>query len=276
MILVADSGSTKTHWAIANDPQMEGLIETMGLNPFMRDDDDILQILENQLLPNLPDTTIRQLHFYGAGCRPEQAERMTCLLQRATGAEEIHVNSDLLGACHALCGHEKGQCAILGTGSASCLYDGEKIVRQTPSLGFILGDEGSGSVLGRRLISDLYKGQLTARVAQAFDAEFTETVSVVLDKIYRQSAPNRYLASFAPFIARHRDDDSIHFLLVHEFRRFARRNLQAYGHREMPVNFVGSIAWNFQKELAEALRLEGFEIGEVLQNPIGKMIKFVL
>ena len=275
MILVADSGSTKTHWAIVNDPQSEGVIETSGLNPFMRTDDDIVKIVERELLPKLPDTPIARLHFYGAGCRPEQRERMTKLLQHATGAAKVTVESDLLGACHALCGHKKGQCAILGTGSASCLYDGKKIVKQTPSLGFILGDEGSGSVLGRRLVSDLYKNQLTPLVAQAFDEEFTETVSVVLDKIYCQPTPNRYLASFAPFLARHRDDESIHFLLVHEFRRFARRNLKFYGHPELPVNFVGGIAWTFQKELAEALKLEGFKMGTVLQSPITGIVNYV-
>ena len=169
-ILIADSGSTKTDWIVCNtETHYQARFATAGLNPCLMDDASITCLLAEEVAPQIKTTvfeasadvetsaSIAHVHFYGAGCRPDQIERMQRLIGSVLHATSVSVASDLLGAAHALCGHEAGIVAILGTGSGSAVYNGECFTAQTPSLGYILGDEGSGAVLGRRLVGDLYK-----------------------------------------------------------------------------------------------------------------------
>lgn len=282
-LLIADSGSTKTDWFLADtDDKTSFFFQTKGLNPCLMSDAEILTILIEEVLPHLPVgaaqescvPAIHRIHFYGAGCRPDQLERMERLLCSTLHAERAIVASDLLGAAHALCGRQAGIVAILGTGSGSAVYDGHGFVEQTPSLGYILGDEGSGAVLGRRLLGDVFKRQLPPFIIETFGRECGATIDEIIRRVYREPAPNRYLASFTYFLAAHRDNASIHHLIVNEIRDFFTRNCVIYNRPDLCVNIVGSLAVVFEAEIRESAALEGFKIGKIIKSPGIDLVNF--
>lgn len=257
-MLIADSGSTKTSWL------WEGhILETLGINPVRDCDEAIAHVLDT-----LPPMQPKQVFFYGAGCIPPHSERLRALLQARFPQAHIAVESDMLGAARALCGHNEGIVCILGTGSNSCLYDGQHITANVSPLGYILGDEGSGAVLGRTLVGDLLKGQLGEPLRQAFLDDFQLTLSDIINKVYREPMPNRFLASLTPFLARHRNEEGIHQLITKEFSRFLQRNVAQYQRTDLPLHFAGSIAHAFASELHEAATRSGHRIGRILQHPI--------
>jgi len=275
MILIADSGSTKTDWALQSESGATERFHTQGINPFHQDRTVIAEILHRELLPQLDAERVSCVCFYGSGVRPELESVMTTLLQEAfPHAKQVEAHSDLLGAARALCGHNYGIASILGTGANSCLYDGKAIVRNTPALGYILGDEGSGGVLGKHFLHELYKGVLSENIRSEFEQEYGLTMADVIQRVYREPMPNRFLASFAPFIHRHLSDAAVTRLVVDNFRDFFRYNIRPYGHPEMPVSFVGSMAWYFRDQLAEAADAEGFCLGKILQSPIEGLITY--
>lgn len=275
MILIADSGSTKTDWALQSASDSVEYFHTQGINPFHQERSLIAEILRQELLPQLELESVSCVCFYGSGVRPEQVPIMVALLQEAfPQAKQVEAQSDLLGAARALCGHNYGTASILGTGANSCLYDGKAIVQNTPALGYILGDEGSGGVLGKHFLHELYKGILSEKIRTEFEQEYNLTMSDVIQHVYREPMPNRFLASLAPFIHRYLSDDAVSRLVIDNFRDFFRYNIRPYGHPEMPVSFVGSIAWHFQDQLAEAAKAEGFCIGKILKSPIEGLIKY--
>ena len=269
--LLADAGSTKTDWLL-RDNQGDALrFHTDGMNPSLLTDDEIRHILATQLLPQVEGLLIEQVDFYGAGCRGEAAERMKILLGEVVGARNIAVESDMLGAARMLCGNNSGIVCILGTGANSCLYDGQQISRQTPALGFILGDEGSGAVLGRRLIGDIFKGQLPEDLCKDFLLDYPLTMDELIRRVYRTSAPNQYLASFTPFLSKNIQRAEIQEIIRDEFHRFIRRNVLAYlayTTAETPLYFVGSIASVFQTQLSEVVAQYDFTLGKVVRQPI--------
>ena len=269
--LLADAGSTKTDWFL-RDNQGDALrFHTDGMNPSLLTDDEIRHILTTQLLPQVEGLLIEQVDFYGAGCRGEAAERMKNLLGEVVGVRNITVESDMLGAARMLCGNNSGIVCILGTGANSCLYDGQQISQQTPALGFILGDEGSGAVLGRRLIGDIFKGQLPEDLCKDFLLDYPLTMDELIRRVYRTSAPNQYLASFTPFLSKNIHRTEIQELVRDEFHRFIRRNVLAYlayTTAETPLHFVGSIASVFQAQLCEVVAQYDFTLGKVVRQPI--------
>lgn len=269
--LLADAGSTKTDWFL-RDNQGDALrFHTDGMNPSLLTDDEIRHILTTQLLPQVEGLLIEQVDFYGAGCRGEAAERMKNLLGEVVGARNIAVESDMLGAARMLCGNNSGIVCILGTGANSCLYDGQQISQQTPALGFILGDEGSGAVLGRRLIGDIFKGQLPEDLCKDFLLDYPLTMDELIRRVYRTSAPNQYLASFTPFLSKNIHRTEIQELVRDEFHRFIRRNVLAYlayTTAQTPLHFVGSIASVFQAQLSEVVAQYDFTLGKVVRQPI--------
>ncbi len=275
--LIADSGSTKTSW-ILTDGTTRRELETMGINPVRDSEEEIERTID--LLTSGPTPTLSlvgrgMVFFYGAGCIPPYSDVVRRVLERRFPEAEIHVESDLLGAAHALCGCKEGIACILGTGSNSCLYDGQRIVENVSPLGWILGDEGSGAVLGRRLVGDVLKGQFSPALCQSFADETGLTRARIIDKVYREPMPNRFLASLVPFLGRHRDDEEVHQFLMNEFRRFLRRNVAAYRRPNLPVGFVGGIASSYEEELSEALRLEGMTLGRILKRPIDNMVDYL-
>ena len=267
-ILLADSGSTKADWLLLSPGSEPRTLRTQGLNPYMLGDAGMREILRRELLPGLPPETAGAVHFYGAGCRGEGARRLAALLTEVTGCSCVTVETDLLAAARATCGREAGWAAILGTGSNSSLYDGRRLTEGIPALGYVLGDEGSGAALGRRLLADAMKRQLPADLAAAFEAECGTTVDELLRRVYREPLANRFLASFAPFLSRHRSHPAVQALLAGEFRRFFRRNLAPLGRRDLPVGFVGSVAWHFADELRSAAHAEGYRVASIERSPL--------
>ena len=277
MYLIADGGATKTDWALVDNHQIKARVFTLGMNPFHASEEAIGNILTNELIPNLPtEANGADIYFYGAGCTPEKCIIMKGLLQEAfPKSPTIEVMSDLWGAARALCGHKPGIACILGTGSNSCYYDGKDMVANTPPLGYILGDEGSGAVLGKLFVADALKGLLPESLTRIFFEETGLTKADFLDNIYKKPMPSRFLASMAPFITRHKDEEPmLKELAIRNFRSFFSRCIAPYGHSEMPVNFIGGLAFSYENELKEAARIEGFTIGTIEKGPMDGLIKY--
>ena len=270
-VLIADSGSTKTDWAY-----MDQRVQTQGINPFHQDEDTIRSILKEELLPQLTSdiTHLTSILFYGSGVRPELEEKMQRLLQEAfPQAEHVEAHGDLLGAARALCGHQEGIACILGTGANSCLYDGERIVENTPPMGYILGDEGSGAVLGVRFLNALYKNRLSNDVKASFEA-FTEmSMAQVIERVYRQPMANRWLASLSAFIHQQIDNPQIEQLVIDNFRDFIQRNIAPYQRRDLPINAVGSIAFYYKEQLEKAVKAEGYTLGKIVRSPLDALVE---
>jgi N-acetylglucosamine kinase-like BadF-type ATPase len=215
------------------------------------------------------------VYFYGSGIRPEMEKTMRDILEEMfPQAMTVEVHSDLLGAARALCGHEYGIASILGTGANSCLYDGEKIVEHTPALGYILGDEGSGAALGKRFLHDLYGGKLSEEIKTTFEKDMHLDLAEIINRVYRQPLANRFLASLSVFISNHREDEGVHGVLVNNFVDFLNYHIAPYNRRDLPVSFIGSIAWHYQEELQEAAQLTGFTIGTILKSPIEGLLRY--
>ena len=277
MILIADSGSTKTDWALQSVSGPLAHFHTQGINPFHQERSIIVGILKKELLPNLNPDKVSSVYFYGSGVRPELESVMMVLLKEMfPQARQVEAHSDLLGAARALCGHNYGVASILGTGANSCLYDRRTILQNTPALGYILGDEGSGGVLGKHFLHDLYKGVLSENIRLEFEREYGLTMADVIQRVYREPMPNRFLASLAPFIHRHLSDPAVRCLVINNFRDFFRYNIRPYGLSNMKVSFVGSIAWHFREQLAEAAQTEGFSLGAILKSPIEGLLHYHL
>ena len=314
MKLIADSGSTKTDWVLIRDNAVVGRYQTQGINPFHQSEDDILNILRSELLTQLSPSTIYHppstihhqlstihhppstihhplstihhplstihhppltIHYYGSGVRPELEEVMQRLLLSAfPSATFVEAHGDLLGAARAVVGSQEGIACILGTGANSCLYDGRQIIQNTPPLGYILGDEGSGAVLGKRFLNALYKGFVPASLVAGFQEDIGMGMSAVIARVYREPMANRFLASLSPFISRHIDVPEVRQLVVDNFCDFVRRNVVQYDRRDLPVGFVGSIAWHYEDQLREAASLEGFIVGRVLKSPIDGLVAY--
>jgi len=264
--IIADSGSTKTDWLIGTKR-----ISTQGINPIHQDDDTILAILNNELLSHLSPLTShpQTIRFYGAGVRPEQEERMERLLAQVfPKATSIEAKSDMLGAARALCGKEEGLACILGTGANSCLFDGKHIIQNTPPLGYILGDEGSGAVMGRMFLNALYKNRLYEGAKEEFEQFLKLNMANVIERVYRQPMANRWLASLCPYIRQHLDQPSVQEVVVQNFQLFIRHNLAPYRRPHLPINAVGSVAHFFRPQLEQAAAAEGYTIGQILRSPL--------
>ena len=267
MILIADSGATKTDWLI-EDMNLSTIVKTEGINPFHQNEDYIRETINNSLLPQLETISekscVTEIYFYGAGCLPQPAEKIINILQAFFTEAKIHAYTDLLGAARALCGRNPGIACILGTGSNSCMYDGEKIVDNVSPLGYILGDEGSGAYLGKRFIGDCMKGQLPASIKEDFLDNSNLTIKDILEKVYRQPQANRFLASITPYIYKVKEEASVKTFLHECFTDFFKRNIMGYD-TTLEISFTGSVAWYFQEEIKEA--------AEQLNLKTGKFIK---
>lgn len=296
MILIADSGSTKTDWTLLlssseeNTNKVIATFKTQGITPIHQTAADIRQILGQELMSQLStfprahlvsmgilDTSLVQhasVCFYGSGCTPAHVPMMKQVLNEVLSPKDVEVHSDLMAAARALCGHDAGIACILGTGANSCLYDGEQIVQNTPALGYILGDEGSGSVLGRLFLNAIFKNPKMANLRDKFLEETKQTQADIIKKVYNEPMANRYLASTSTFIIEHLDNPTLHQLVIDNFRQFFRSNIDPYNRKDLPVHFVGSMAFHYRSQLEEAAKLEGYTIGQTLQSPMEGLIKY--
>ena len=273
MILIADSGSTKTDWALVDNKTVV-YYNTQGINPVHQKREAVLQILHEELLPNVEASEVVSVFFYGSGVRPEMVSPMIDILHDAFKAKTVEAHSDLLGAARALFGHNSGIASILGTGANSCLYDGNGIIQHTPALGYILGDEGSGSVLGKRFIHDLYGGKLSEEIKTMFEKETRLNLPEIIKRVYRQPLANRFLASLSEFIGNHLDDAGVRAVVIDNFVDFLRYHIQPYNRPDLPVSFVGSVAWHYQDELREAAERLNFQLGTVLKTPLAGLVRY--
>lgn len=278
MKLIADSGSTKTDWCLFDEGNMVARLATQGINPFHMTEETVSAILRDELLPQVTSAVVSsgpsssQVHgieFYGAGCTAAKIPVMQSLLSEVfPSAVTIVVGSDMLGAAKALLGDGEGIACILGTGANSCLYDGVKIVANVSPMGYILGDEGSGAVIGRTFINHLYKGGHPDFIP-VFENETGLTQADIIQKVYREALPNRFLASLTRFVGAHIEECWINELVIDCFRDFFRKNVSHYNRYDLEVCFVGSIAFYFKAQLEKAAEQEGYKLGKILKNPLG-------
>lgn len=289
MILIADSGSTKTDWTLLDGDSVVRTCSTLGTNPVHQTDDAISAVfaVARQALDVAGNVDKLRVMFYGAGCIAEQTERMRRLLTEVllhsapaeshdslASRSRVAVYSDLLAACHALCGHQEGVACILGTGSNSCLYDGEQVVANTPPLGYILGDEGSGAVLGKNFLNALFKGRLPESMKWEFLDAYGLTYADVIRRVYREPMANRFLASFSPFIHDHLHVETVRQLVIDNFRAFLHRNVRPYGRPDLPVHAIGSLAYHYRVEFEAAAAQEGFSLGAIEKSPINGLLSY--
>ena len=276
MILLADSGSTKTDWCLAENGKALKSIKTRGTNPFFQTEDEIAAEIEASLLPELPSNEIDDVFFYGAGCTAEKQPVLEAALRRHLNVKgRLEVASDMLAAARSICGHEAGIACILGTGSNSCLYDGEKLVKNVSPLGFILGDEGSGAVLGKLLVGDVLKNQLPKALCEKFLKEYNLDRMAIIQKVYKEPAANRFLASLSPFLIQNIEEPAIHRLVLNAFKAFFVRNIENYeGYKQLPVSFVGSVAHYYRDVLGEAAKALDITIGNIIKSPMEGLLKY--
>lgn len=274
MILIADSGSTKTDWCLVDEGTDICRIKTKGLNPYFLSFEEISDELKNSLYPIVENKKLKAVYFYGAGCIYDKVETVRNAIAHSMKVNSVEVSSDLLAAARSLCGRNPGIACILGTGSNACFYDGNCIKEHVSPLGFILGDEGSGAVLGKLLIGDMYKGVMDDAIKEKFQKRYDITLAEVIDKVYRQPFPNRFLAGLTPFICENIDNPRMHELVLNSFISFITRNTLKLGHNDYEVNFVGSIAFFFRNILDEAAEATGIKIGKILKSPMDGLIDY--
>ncbi|MCH5232609.1 MAG: ATPase [Muribaculaceae bacterium] len=275
--LIADAGATKTDWAFLLEKLPDAvLFKTEGINPVHQSLNEIQKILE-EVRKQIPEQEeIAEIFFYGAGCVPGVlADNMKFCLETVFCKANVSVESDLTGTCRSLFGDNNGVAAILGTGSNSCLYENGIIIDHIPPLGFILGDEGSGCALGKRLIGDIFKKQLSPELGNGFFKYYNLSLQDLISKIYSQKNAARYLASFVPFIKENIHNPEIYSLVYNEFQSFFNRNiLHYYKNRNLPLGLTGSVAVEFENILVKIADEHGIEISKVTRNPLNGLIRY--
>lgn len=272
--LLADSGATKTSWSLTVDGQIIQQFDSKGISPIYQTQEEIEEYIYLTVYPEFKDKTIDAVYFYGSGCIPEKTPMVKNAIYKSFPLETIHVYSDLIAAVHALCGYQKGITCILGTGSNSCEWDGEKIIKQISPLGFILGDEGSGADLGKRLVNNALKEQLPIGMKEAFLEEYQLTPSIIIDKVYRQPFPSRFLASLSPFLLKNIEEPSIRNIVSTSFSDFFEKNVMHYDYKNNKVNFVGSIAYYYTDILRQTAVDKGLDIGIIYKSPMQGLVEF--
>jgi glucosamine kinase len=273
--LIADSGATKAEWCLLEGKKKKTFY-TQGISPYFLDTEQIRNLISVELMPSLKKVKIDEVHYYGTGCsNPKNVKSIKKAIQQCIPSAKVEVTHDLMAAARASCGREKGIACILGTGSNSCYYNGKKIVKNSPGLGFILGDEGSGAYLGKKVIQYyLYKTfdeDLNAR----FDAEYTTNHMEILESVYKKPMPNRYLSTFALFLAQNRGHYMIENIIEDGLNDFFFTHL--YKYREswtLPIHFVGSVAFGFRDVLADLCNSYELQLGNVLKNPMEGLIRY--
>jgi N-acetylglucosamine kinase-like BadF-type ATPase len=278
MILIADGGSTKTSWCQLSEEGQRVYFNTQGYNPDFVDTAFIVASLQKDLPDDMNRTEVREIYFYGAGVSsPAKAEVIAAALRETfPNAARVEVTEDLLAAARALLGHEAGFAAILGTGTNSCLYDGEKITYNVDSLGYFLGDEGSGSYLGKRLLRDYLRGLLPEGLGEALQAEYhVGSRNDIIDRLYNQPLPNRYLASFAKFCYDHNNVSYCRQIVVEAFEAFFQNLVLHYpDYQKYTFNCIGSVGYNFRDALTQVANSHGMQVGKILRSPIDDLVSF--
>jgi len=276
MILIADGGSTKSSWCQLDENGNRVYFNTEGYNPDFMKTEAITASLAKNLPEKLPREEVTKVHYYGAGVsNAKKAEIVAAAMRQIFPKAEVKVDHDLLAAAHALLGNKPGFGAILGTGTNSCLYDGKKIIHNVDSLGYFLGDEGSGSFIGKRLLRDYLRGLLPDGLQEIFWNEFKLTREDILDRLYNQPLPNRFLASFGKFTYDHNNISYCREIVLQGFETFFDNIVVHYpNYQNYTFNCVGSVAYNFRDALAQVARNHGMEVGKIIRSPIDDLVSY--
>lgn len=273
--LIADSGSSKTEWCLLSGKKKIH-VQTQGLSPYFLNALQIEDILRKELVGKLKKNQPDEVFFYGTGCsNPDNVKMMKSVLKKVFNNAKVNVDHDLLGAAKALCGKEKGIACILGTGSNSCFFNGKKIIKNSPGLGYVLGDEGSGTYLGKKVIQYYLYNTFDPDLIDRFNAKYNTNVSEILDNVYKKPLPNRYLAGFTGFLIENRGHFMIENIIEDGFNDFFFNHI--YKYREswtMPIHFVGSVAFGFKDVLKDLCDSYELQLGKVLKNPMEGLIKY--
>ena len=273
--LIADSGSTKAEWCLLEGNKKKKII-TQGISPYFLSGEQIQALLEDELKARLRGVSPDEIHYYGTGCsNPENVKTVKQAIKKVFPGSTITVDHDLMAAAKALCGDEKGVACILGTGSNSCYYNGKKIVKNSPGLGFILGDEGSGAYLGKKVIQHFLYNTFDPDLMDRFNAKYNTNITEILEAVYKGPLPNRYLAGFVGFLTENRGHYMIENIIEDAFNDFFFTHL--YKYREswtMPIHFIGSVAYGFKDVLKEICNSYELQLGKVLKNPMDGLVKY--
>lgn len=270
MILIADSGATNTSWLLADGEKVVKNITTGGFNPYYYKEKGFLDAIKSRLMPQLDTGVIDKIFFYGSGCSTDTNRTMvkTALLELFPNSH-VEINHDLFGAAAALLNNSKGIACILGTGSNSCNWDGHKIIQNVPSVGYLLGDEGSGTHIGKKMLKGILEGKAPVEISNKFHKEYNTTFEGVLHSIYNETKPNRFISGVSKFAKKNIDNNWVRSTVKQSFVDFIENQIKQYNdHQNLQVCFTGSIAHHFKQILLEACNENNIKVGIILKNPI--------
>ncbi len=278
MILIADSGSTKTDWILATPGEPDLEFKTAGINPFFLSDKEIFRLINKQEDLIAQAGKVAEVYFFGAGCSsPDKREAVSNVLSQIFQQAYISVDSDLLGSAYAMCGRETGLCCILGTGSNITYFDGENIFEGRHGLGFILGDEGSGSFFGKKLIADYLYGKMPEEESNLFSKKFVVDRETIISHVYHKPRANFYVASFASFLSDIKHSVYCKNLVNAVLTEFVETHVINYpDYEKLKCHFAGSIAWHLQDELQEICAIYKIQVGKIINHPIRELANFLL
>ena len=274
MILIADSGSTKTHWKLLKPDNTSESHYTKGLNPYFAGEAIYNKVLEEELPVSQP--AISKVYFYGSGCvAGENISFVKQHLEKYFTNASVSVYGDLFGAARALLGRESGIACILGTGSVSCVYDGNEITDAIPSLGFIMGDDAGGVTLGKELLRAYFYRKFPPEVKAAFEENFAVTRDELLTKVYHNPSPNAYLAKYAAFLKNNYSHPFLHNLVARCFRSFFTDHIIVYpAYKTLPLVFTGSVSANLKDILHEVAAEFGLKVHHIMKEPMQGLVEF--
>ncbi len=277
MILIADSGATKTLWALLqNSGDLLGTYTTIGFSPLFHERADILPVLEQQAVLKQYAAQIQDIYYFGTGCStPARCQKMETIFQEFFPKAGIHISTDMYAVAIATCFDEAGISCILGTGANSCYYNGNTLHEATPSLGYVLGDEGAGSYLGRNLIRHYLYQRLPKELHDSLAAQHEITKEIVLHQLYKTTHPKKYLASFTHFLGQHKTHPYVQEMLYQGFSEFLEYHVCIYpNHQKLPIHFSGSVAFYFQEMLQKALANKQLQKGKIIRNPVQELVRY--
>lgn len=270
MILIADSGASKTNWRLMSTEGKIAQAQSAGYNPYHQPPEFLVHELTDILVPQLQTSAVDQVFYYGAGCSAEEnIERVKFALSAVFKEAVVEVNHDLLAAARSLCGEKPGIACILGTGANSCYFNGTSIEKNQPSLGYILGDEGSGAYLGKQLLIKYLRRELPQVIIDRLDKRFELSKDIILRNVYQEKAPAHYLASFSKFIFQNLKDPDLFRMVYLSFEQFFEKNVMKYsGYKDLPVHFTGSVAFYYGNILRQAAADKNINVRNITEDPI--------
>jgi len=274
--LIADSGATKAEWCLLKGKKKK-IFFTTGISPYLMNTEQIVKMLNKELKPAIKKEAIAEIYFYGTGCaNPDNVKSIRKALKEVfSTAKKVNVDTDIMGAARGVCGKTKGIACILGTGSNACYYNGSRILKSSPGLGYVLGDEGSGAYMGRKVIQHFLYNTFEGELMTKFDNKFKTSRLQILDKVYRQPLPNKYMASFAMFLSENRGHYMIENIIEDSFNDFFFNHIYKFKESwQHPVNFVGGVSFAFKDVLKELCSGYGLQLGRIMKNPMEGLVEY--